>query len=109
VKLAHSPPSSAEFKNAWSYDSTPPVRFHGVCMVQIQYAQRLFAHSVFSALSFALTNVVKLLDNSRSDCTTIYIDWAHYVIRVSSIPRRITIRLGWITQVILLSHEPGDL
>jgi hypothetical protein len=25
----HSPPSSAEVKNAWSYTSTPPIRFHG--------------------------------------------------------------------------------
>jgi len=26
----HSPPSSAEVKNVWSYASTPPLRFHGV-------------------------------------------------------------------------------
>jgi hypothetical protein len=26
----HSPPSSAEVKNAWSYTSTPPIRHHGV-------------------------------------------------------------------------------
>jgi hypothetical protein len=26
----HSPPSSAEVKNAWSYTSTPPIRLHGV-------------------------------------------------------------------------------
>jgi hypothetical protein len=26
----HSPPSSAEVKNAWSYTSTLPVRLHGV-------------------------------------------------------------------------------
>jgi hypothetical protein len=26
----HSPPSSAEVENAWSYTSTPPMRFHGV-------------------------------------------------------------------------------
>jgi hypothetical protein len=26
----HSPPSSAEGKNAWSYTSTPPIRLHGV-------------------------------------------------------------------------------
>jgi hypothetical protein len=25
----HSPPSSAEVKNAWSYASTPPIRLHG--------------------------------------------------------------------------------
>jgi hypothetical protein len=26
----HSPPSSAEVKNAWSYTSTPPLHLHGV-------------------------------------------------------------------------------
>jgi hypothetical protein len=26
----HSPPSSAEIRNAWSYTSTPPIRLHGV-------------------------------------------------------------------------------
>jgi hypothetical protein len=28
----HSPPSSAEVKNAWSYISTPPLRLHGVVL-----------------------------------------------------------------------------
>jgi hypothetical protein len=28
----HSPPSSAEVKNAWNYTSTPPVRLHGVVL-----------------------------------------------------------------------------
>jgi hypothetical protein len=28
----HSPPSSAEVKNAWSYNSTPPIRLHGVVL-----------------------------------------------------------------------------
>jgi hypothetical protein len=28
----HSPPSSAEEKNAWSYTSTPPIRLHGVVL-----------------------------------------------------------------------------
>jgi hypothetical protein len=28
----HSPPSSAEVKNAWSYTSTPPVCLHGVVL-----------------------------------------------------------------------------
>jgi hypothetical protein len=28
----HSPPSSAEIKNAWSYTSTPPIRLHGVVL-----------------------------------------------------------------------------
>jgi hypothetical protein len=28
----HSPPSSVEVKNVWSYTSTPPVRLHGVVL-----------------------------------------------------------------------------
>jgi hypothetical protein len=28
----HSPPSSAEVKNAWSYTSTPPIHLHGVVL-----------------------------------------------------------------------------
>jgi hypothetical protein len=28
----HSSPSSAEFKNAWSYTSTPPIRLYGVVL-----------------------------------------------------------------------------
>jgi hypothetical protein len=30
----HSPPSSAEVKNAWSYTYTPPTRLHGVVLSQ---------------------------------------------------------------------------
>jgi hypothetical protein len=32
----HSPPSSAEVKNAWSYTSTPPIRLHGVVLSSAQ-------------------------------------------------------------------------
>jgi hypothetical protein len=32
----HSPPSSAEVKNAWSYTSTPPIRLHGVVLSKAQ-------------------------------------------------------------------------
>jgi hypothetical protein len=28
----HSPPSSVEVKNEWSYTSTPPIRLHGVVL-----------------------------------------------------------------------------
>jgi hypothetical protein len=28
----HSPPSSAEIKNEWSYTSTPPLHLHGVVL-----------------------------------------------------------------------------
>jgi hypothetical protein len=31
-EVDHSPPSSAEVKNAWSYTSTPPICFHGVVL-----------------------------------------------------------------------------
>jgi hypothetical protein len=29
-EVDHSPPSSAEVKNVWTYTSTPPIRLHGV-------------------------------------------------------------------------------
>jgi hypothetical protein len=32
----HSPPFSAEAKNAWSYTSTPPIRIHGVVLSEAQ-------------------------------------------------------------------------
>jgi hypothetical protein len=32
----HSPPSSAEVKNTWSYTSTPPIRLHGVVLSSTQ-------------------------------------------------------------------------
>jgi hypothetical protein len=31
-EVDHSPPCSAEVKNAWSYTSIPPVRLHGVVL-----------------------------------------------------------------------------
>jgi hypothetical protein len=31
-KADHSPPSSAEVKNAWSYTPTPQIRLHGVVL-----------------------------------------------------------------------------
>jgi hypothetical protein len=31
-EVDHSPPSSAEVKNAWSYTSTPPIRLHGTVL-----------------------------------------------------------------------------
>jgi len=32
LEADHSPPSSAEVKNAWSYISTSPIRLHGVVL-----------------------------------------------------------------------------
>jgi hypothetical protein len=29
----HSPPSSAEVKNAWIYTSTPPIRLHAEALI----------------------------------------------------------------------------
>jgi len=37
-EAGHSPPSSAVFKNAWSYTSTPLIRLHGV-MLGLRKAQ----------------------------------------------------------------------
>jgi hypothetical protein len=31
-EVDHSPPSSAEVQNAWSYTSTPPIRLYGVVL-----------------------------------------------------------------------------
>jgi hypothetical protein len=42
----HSPPSSAEVKNAWSYTSIPPLRLHGVVLSQAQGQLYLFAQSM---------------------------------------------------------------
>jgi hypothetical protein len=36
IEADHSPPSSAEVKNEWSYTSTPPIRLHGVVLSQAQ-------------------------------------------------------------------------
>jgi hypothetical protein len=32
----HSPPSSAQVENAWSYNSTPPICLHGVVLSDLQ-------------------------------------------------------------------------
>jgi hypothetical protein len=34
LEAGHSPPSSTEVRNVWSYTSTPPVRLHGVMLNQ---------------------------------------------------------------------------
>jgi len=39
----HSPPSSAEIKNAWSCISTPPIRLHGVAL--IKYREKFFTNN----------------------------------------------------------------
>jgi len=42
----HSPPSSAETNNAWSYTSTPPIHLHGV--VQGKHYNVTFTFYVYS-------------------------------------------------------------
>jgi hypothetical protein len=43
----HSPPSSAEVKNAWSYTSTPPIRLHGVMFSWAQ--EKLYLYNAVKA------------------------------------------------------------
>jgi hypothetical protein len=38
-EVYHSPPSSAEVKNAWSYTFTPPIRLHGVVLIYSRAAR----------------------------------------------------------------------
>jgi len=42
----HSPPSSAEIKNAWSYPSTTPLRLHGSVLCQSTGTTLLYLHIV---------------------------------------------------------------
>jgi hypothetical protein len=49
----HSHPSSAVVKSAWSYNSTPPIRLHGVVI----RAQRLYLqHDIFKQNAPRVTN-----------------------------------------------------
>jgi hypothetical protein len=40
----HSPPSSADIKNAWSYTSTPPIRLHDVVLSLGNYRACLYLY-----------------------------------------------------------------
>jgi hypothetical protein len=40
-EVDHSPPSSAEVKERWSYTSTPPIRLHGVVISQKKHRDNL--------------------------------------------------------------------
>jgi hypothetical protein len=42
LEADHSPPSSAEVKNVWSYTSTPPYVFMARCLIE----QRTHLHGV---------------------------------------------------------------
>jgi hypothetical protein len=48
----HSHASSAEVKNAWSYISTPPTRFHGVVLIRSTGATLPFTLSQSLGVSF---------------------------------------------------------
>jgi hypothetical protein len=43
----HSPPSTAEVKNAWSYTSIPPMHLHGVVLSNAQGQLYLYFTSTF--------------------------------------------------------------
>jgi len=42
----HSPPSSAEDKNAWSYTSSPSIRLHGVVLSEEKVQGQLYLFHV---------------------------------------------------------------
>jgi hypothetical protein len=48
----HSPPSSSEVKNAWSYISTPPIRLHGVMFNQAQEQLYFCIHIFYQDILF---------------------------------------------------------
>jgi hypothetical protein len=60
----HSPPSSAEVNNVWSYTSTPPIRLHGVVPVH-----RYLNHEKLQSLT--LTNA------GRSSECSVPLCWIH--------------------------------
>jgi hypothetical protein len=72
----HSPPSSADVKNAWSYNSTPTIRLHGVVLRdnftfthKIAIQLHLVAESFTIYSSCSRRPVRKLLDVPSYVCT----------------------------------------
>jgi len=55
----HSPPSSTKVKNEWSYNSIPPIRFHGV----------YWDFTFHSAIIFVITTIV----SSSVKCLFVYV------------------------------------
>jgi hypothetical protein len=47
-KVNHSPPSSVEVKNEWSYTFTPPLRLHGLDRDNFTVLALTFVHSVLT-------------------------------------------------------------
>jgi hypothetical protein len=60
----HSPPSSAEVKNAWSYTCTRPIRLYGMVLSKAQGQLYLLLYGLFVVilmkLCFFLENVKKI-------------------------------------------------
>jgi hypothetical protein len=70
-EVDHSPPSSPEVKNAWSYASTPPIHLHCMCSVEAQEGYKLWRSSLCSLLqppttSFPLCPNILLLFSTSS-------------------------------------------
>jgi hypothetical protein len=59
----HSPPSSAEVNNAWSYTSTPPIRLHGVVLIYISEWYNIT--SLWSQYAGSELNLPKLVFSSH--------------------------------------------
>jgi len=56
-EVNHSPTSSAEVKNVWSYTSTPAIRFHNVNKEKFSLLHRAFdSNSLFISPTYALVN-----------------------------------------------------
>jgi hypothetical protein len=58
----HSPPSSAEVNNAWSYTFTPPIRLHGLVFSEAQGQLHLYLYGsdIQSSLNFTSTTPIRL-------------------------------------------------
>jgi hypothetical protein len=50
----HSPPSRADVKNAWSYTSTYPIRFHGVVLISEKKHRDSFTFTSATIIVFVL-------------------------------------------------------
>jgi hypothetical protein len=61
----HSPPSSSEVKNVWSYTSTPPIRLHGVVLSWAQGQLYLFLCLIFI---FTCTFILLTVGKERPKC-----------------------------------------
>jgi hypothetical protein len=58
----HSPPSSAEVKNAWSYISILPLGLHGVVLIKKNSDNFIFSRSIETVQRISYTITVKVKD-----------------------------------------------